>query len=164
MQNRRIKLYGDLKAKAKMKTVDVTDIKKLKELSSRLVNTFSSSQIVLFQGPLGVGKTQMICFMAEGLGVSRKSISSPAFSLINTYKNSKGDDIYHLDLFRLNNQNELESIGFWDIFSNPSIVFIEWGNILRAEELPSRWSKLFIFLEFKEKNQRVLKYEFKDHH
>ena len=145
-----------------MKTVDVTDIKKLKELSVELVKQFSSSQVVLLQGPLGAGKTQMICLMVEELGVSRRDISSPAFSLINVYKNREGKEIYHLDLFRLENQDELESIGFWDIFSNPGIVFIEWGNRMKAEDLPADWSKLFISLEFAEKNQRILKYKFEN--
>ena len=144
-----------------MQTVDVTDIKKLKELSEDLVQKFSSSQIVLLQGPLGAGKTQMISFMAESLGVNRETISSPAFSLINVYKSSKGDEIYHLDLFRLKNLDELESTGFWDVFSNPCTVFIEWAEMLKTKELPLKWSKLFIFFEFTKGKRRILKYRFK---
>lgn len=144
-----------------MKTVDVTDIENLKELSGYLVQKLSSSQIVLLEGPLGAGKTQMICFMAECLGVNRENISSPAFSLMNVYSDSKGNDIYHLDLFRLKNSEELESIGFWDIFSNPCTVFIEWwGNLLKKEELPYEWKKLFISLQFERKDRRLLSYRF----
>ena len=115
---------------------------------------------MLLDGPLGAGKTQLVCFMAESLGARREDIRSPAFSLINVYENPKGNDIYHVDLFRLKNLEELESTGFWDIFSNPCTVFIEWGSLLKKEELPPKWKKLFISFQFKDKEQRILSYQF----
>ena len=141
-----------------MKTVDITDIKKLKQLSLHLADLLAPAHIVLLEGPLGAGKTQMIRFMVEALGVKEQGISSPAFSLINVYKNSKDRDIYHLDLFRLNTPEELESTGFWDIFSSPSIVFIEWADKLQKKELPFDWKKLSLKFQFTDKNQRLLSY------
>lgn len=143
-----------------MYSVDISDISELQKISKHLTLKLSPPQVVLFQGSLGVGKTQMICFMMESLGVRRKDISSPTFSLVNVYRNLRGDEIYHLDLLRLKNQDELESIGFWDIFRKPSLVFIEWWNILTEENLPAGWKKLFIILKFMNTNRRVLNYRF----
>lgn len=143
-----------------MKSVDISNINELQKISKYLALKLTSPQIILFQGPLGVGKTQMICFMAEALGIDRKDISSPAFSLINVYRNLKEDKVYHLDLFRLKSLNDLESTGFWDIFQSPSIVFIEWGNILKEDSLPVRWKKLFIELSFTGTSSRNLNYRF----
>ena len=141
-----------------MKTVDITDIKKLKQLAFQFANQMAPPYIVLLEGPLGAGKTQTIRFMTEALGVQEKDISSPAFSLINVYTNPKGWDIYHLDLFRLNTPEDLESTGFWDIFANPAIVFIEWADKLQKKELPFDWKKLFLKFQFKNTNQRLLSY------
>lgn len=141
-----------------MYSVDISNINELQKISKHLALKLSPPQIVLLEGPLGVGKTQIICFLLESLGISRKDISSPTFSLVNIYKNLKGNEVYHLDLLRLKSQDELESIGFWDIFGKPSFIFVEWWNILKEENLPADWNKLFITMQFKSTNQRTLSY------
>lgn len=143
-----------------MRSVDISCINKLQAVSKHLALELSPPQIVLLEGPLGVGKTQMVCFLLESLGINRKDIRSPTFSLVNVYKNLKGNEIYHLDLFRLKNQDELESVGFWDIFRKSSLVFVEWWNILKEENLPADWKKLFITMQFKDANRRTLNYRF----
>lgn len=141
-----------------MHSVDISCINKLQTVSKHLALNLSPPQIVLLEGALGAGKTQMVCFLLEALGINRKDIRSPTFSLVNVYKNLKGNEIYHVDLFRLKNQDELESIGFWDIFRKPSLVFVEWWNILKEENLPADWKKLFITMQFKGANRRALSY------
>ena len=143
-----------------MYSVDVSNINELQKITSHLALKLSAPQIVLLEGSLGVGKTQMICFMAESLGVNRKDIHSPTFSLVNVYRNVKGDEVYHLDLLRLKSQDELESIGFWDIFRKPCLVFVEWWGIVKEEDLPADWNKLFIVLQFRGVSQRILNYRF----
>ena len=80
---------------------------------------------ILFYGDLGAGKTTLIKAIVKALG-SDDSVSSPTFSLINEYKTRDGDTIYHLDLYRLKEENEAYDIGIEEILDNGSLKFIEW--------------------------------------
>ena len=80
---------------------------------------------ILFYGDLGAGKTTLIKALVKALG-SDDSVSSPTFSLINEYKNQDGDTIYHLDLYRLKEENEAYDIGIEEILDSRSLKFIEW--------------------------------------
>ena len=142
-----------------MQTKDIKNLEELNQISFELAKTFVVPQLVLLEGPLAVGKSQMIRYMTEALGFPKEDICSPTFSLINVYKKTNTESIYHVDLFRLKNEKELETTAFWDIFYSPTIVFIEWPDLVK-KKLPARWNKLCIQLSFaKDKKSRILKWE-----
>lgn len=94
---------------------------------ARRVLDFSDSKTMLFYGEMGVGKTTLIKSLVKLLG-SNDDVSSPTFSIVNEYE---GNDctIYHFDLFRMTNEEEVLNFGFEDYLDNKHWVFIEWPEI-----------------------------------
>jgi tRNA threonylcarbamoyladenosine biosynthesis protein TsaE len=83
--------------------------------------------VVLLIGNLGAGKTTLVKGIAEGLHAARADeVSSPTFTLIHEY----GDPplVYHIDLYRLDTEREVESLGLEDLFATGRLVLIEWGE------------------------------------
>ena len=87
--------------------------------------TLNPGDYSILLGLNGAGKTTLIKALVKALG-SDDSVSSPTFSLINEYKNQDGDTIYHLDLYRLKEENEAYDIGIEEILDSRSLKFIEW--------------------------------------
>jgi tRNA threonylcarbamoyladenosine biosynthesis protein TsaE len=80
--------------------------------------------VVLLIGNLGAGKTTLAKGIVEGRsGTPADEVSSPTFTLIHQY-----GDIYHIDLYRLDEPREVESLGLDDLFRSQSLVLIEWGE------------------------------------
>ncbi|MCO5114003.1 MAG: tRNA (adenosine(37)-N6)-threonylcarbamoyltransferase complex ATPase subunit type 1 TsaE [Bdellovibrionaceae bacterium] len=64
--------------------------------------------------------------------------SSPSYNLIQEYK-LKNYTIYHIDLYRLEDEDQIASVGLWDVLDDPkSIIFIEWAERIDPEDLPNR--------------------------
>ena len=137
-------------------TEDVSRLEDLKDLAGRLVQEFQYPQLVLLNGAVGSGKTQMVQFMLSALGVFEAP--SPAFTLINTHQGIPGE-ISHIDLYRLKDREDLESTGFWDIFADSRLVFIEWASLLK-EPLPP-WRRLILSFELSSQGNRFLKWKWK---
>ena len=137
---------------------NVTRLSHLRERAHDLARQVKRPCVILLKGPLGAGKTQMASFMAEALGAASKP-SSPAFSLIQSYS-AQGGEIHHADLLRLKSLEELEETGFWDIFAQPGgLLFVEWPDLLKKEQIPLSWQKLLISLWF-ERERRWLSCRF----
>lgn len=108
--------------------------------------------VVALVGELGTGKTQLIKGLASGIGVKRSSyLTSPSFVLVNEY----GGKIpfYHIDLFRLKDEREVEGLGLEEYFQGNGITAIEW-----ADKIPSSLPKelLWIYLYYTGKQTRSI--------
>tara|TARA_B100001057_G_scaffold393912_1_gene402958 strand:+ start:186 stop:596 length:411 start_codon:yes stop_codon:yes gene_type:complete len=101
---------------------DLTDISKV----SKLVIDSIKTTIVRIDGKMGAGKTKMISNICMQMGV-KEVITSPTFSLINTYKSVNGL-IYHFDFYRLQNSNEALDIGIEEYLDSGNICFLEWAE------------------------------------
>jgi tRNA threonylcarbamoyladenosine biosynthesis protein TsaE len=95
-----------------------------RELASRLV----PPKLVLLRGELGAGKTTLVKGIAEAFGAaSQDEVTSPTFTLIHEYR-SPTVNLYHIDLYRVDTQRELETLGIDDLFDSNSVLLIEWGE------------------------------------
>ena len=89
-----------------------------------LINNYT---IFLFEGDMGSGKTTLIKQVVKDIGIS-ENVKSPTFSLVNKYIENDLI-IFHFDLYRINKENELDSIGFYEYLDSGKLCFIEWPDI-----------------------------------
>jgi tRNA threonylcarbamoyladenosine biosynthesis protein TsaE len=83
-------------------------------------------QIILLSGDLGVGKTILVQGIGAGLEVD-EDITSPTYNLINEYEGQLS--LYHMDLYRLEEEEELYDLGFEEYIESDGVVVIEWPDI-----------------------------------
>ena len=105
-----------------MYTFKATD---LKIIGKYLIEDLST-KVVRIDGPMGAGKTTLISSICKSLGVE-EPVSSPTFSLVNTYKSRDGI-IYHFDFYRIQNAHEALDIGLEEYLESGNLCFIEWAE------------------------------------
>ena len=83
------------------------------------------SRVFAFHGEMGAGKTTLISALCRAIGV-RDSLGSPTFSIINEYADGHGQPVFHMDLYRLNNPEEVLQTGVEDTITSGHICMVEW--------------------------------------
>jgi len=98
------------------------------ELGRHLAPELSPPKLVVLRGDLGAGKTTLIKGIAEGFRAAwEENVTSPTFTLIHEYR-GPSVNVFHVDLYRVDTQRELETLGLDDLFDENSVVLIEWGE------------------------------------
>jgi tRNA threonylcarbamoyladenosine biosynthesis protein TsaE len=118
--------------------------KDLPAVASTLLTMDPSCRVFLFSAAMGSGKTTLIKEMCRQLGAVDQ-FSSPTYSIINEYLSPAGR-IFHIDLYRLKNLEELLDIGFEDYISTGEYCFIEWPDLAEAL-ISSVYVKITVLLE-----------------
>ena len=103
-------------------------LNKIHEISQLVIDKIKTIKIVLLRGELGSGKTTLVKSVLKKMGIN-ECVTSPTFSIVNEYDFSE-NIIYHLDLYRIENIEELDVIGFEDYIYSQNICFIEWPEIV----------------------------------
>lgn len=116
----------------------LNEIQKVADKLAKEVN----SDIILISGEVGAGKTTLIKEMLKTLKVN-DNVNSPTFSIINEYLNEDNNIIYHIDLYRIKNIDELHSIGFFEYLESDNLCFIEWGDIIE-KHIKDSYNKFLI--------------------
>ena len=84
--------------------------------------------LVLLRGDLGAGKTTLAKGIAEGFhAASAQDVTSPTFTLVHEFRGPQAT-LYHIDLYRIDTERELETLGLDDLVAADSILLIEWGE------------------------------------
>ena len=85
-------------------------------------------KLVLLRGDLGAGKTTLVKGIAAAFeAASEEDVTSPTFTLIHEYHGPRAN-LYHIDLYRIDAQRELDTLALDDLRSDDSILLIEWGE------------------------------------
>lgn len=107
-------------------TLRSSSARQTQDLGVCLAQVLRPSDVIVLTGDLGAGKTQLTKGVAKGLGI-RDEITSPTFALEAVYESGR-IPLYHFDLYRLSDPDELGDAGLWDVLGSDGVCLIEWGE------------------------------------
>jgi tRNA threonylcarbamoyladenosine biosynthesis protein TsaE len=118
-------------------------------LGRQIGTTLKAPVLILLTGDLGAGKTTLTKGIVSGAGgAEEEDVTSPTFALVHKHVGDAKSDrsvlVYHIDLYRVEDRQGLESLGLEDIFNETAIVIVEWPERLN---LPTNWPVMNIHLE-----------------
>lgn len=111
------------------RTVFTLNEEETEQLGVSLARGLRGGELVLLSGDLGLGKTVLARGLATGLGIAREDVNSPSFTLVQQYRGGRLT-MHHVDLYRLSEGDDLESLGLDDIVGGSGVTVVEWGERL----------------------------------
>lgn len=100
-------------------------LEEIEKTAADFINFIGNRRLIAFHAGMGNGKTTFIQAICKNLGVS-SGFASPTFSIINEYESETEALIYHLDLYRMKNAQEVKNTGAEDCFFSKEYCFVEW--------------------------------------
>ena len=122
----------------------IKEIKELETVASKILSLCSKHNIFLFKGEMGTGKTTLIKEITKKIGIN--NTCSPTYSIINNYLGSNNLEVFHIDCYRIDDENEAENIGLIEILNQDNLCFVEWPEKIH-NFLPNKCVKVKIELE-----------------
>ncbi len=107
----------------------IKDKRNLHSAAKQLLEYCSGRKIFAFYGTMGAGKTTIIKAICEIMGAV-DIVSSPSFTLVNEYKTSHGDSLYHIDFYRIKKTEEVFDFGVEEYLYGDSYCFLEWPELI----------------------------------
>ncbi len=132
--------------------IEIKDKKHLESAARQLLKYSGENKIFAFYGSMGAGKTTIIKAVCKILGAV-DTVSSPTFTLVNEYRTSEGEPLYHIDFYRIKKQEEVFDFGIEEYLTGYSYCFMEWPELIE-EILPAEIIRIKITVG--EKEQRIL--------
>lgn len=111
-----------------------------------LGETAKAGEVYCLNGDLGVGKTVFTQGFASGLGI-REPVNSPTFTIVQQYDDGRLP-LYHYDVYRIGDVEEMEEVGYEDCFYGEGVCLIEWSELIR-EILPAHMISVTIEKDLK---------------
>jgi len=108
------------------RTFDLPDLAATDHLGQQLAEHLPPGSVVALSGTLGAGKTRLVQAIAAACGVEPADVTSPTFVLCREYRGTRS--IYHLDAYRLKDEDEFLELGAEEMFASGGLVFIEWAE------------------------------------
>jgi tRNA threonylcarbamoyladenosine biosynthesis protein TsaE len=95
-------------------------------LGRAMAELLPDGTVVALRGTLGAGKTRLVQAIAEGCGIDRREVVSPTFVLIQEHHGRR--TIYHLDAYRLRDEDEFLALGPEEYFESDGLTLVEWAD------------------------------------
>jgi len=106
------------------------------EVGRQLVRLLEPPQLLLLRGDLGTGKTTLVKGIAEALDAAEADeVTSPTFTLLHEYngmRDGRPVRLYHLDVYRLEGERQLDTLGLDELLTPDALVFVEWGDTFKS--------------------------------
>ena len=106
------------------------------EVGRKLASLLKPPQLLLLRGELGTGKTTLVKGIAQALDAADPDeVTSPTFTLIHEYEGTqhgKPVRLFHLDLYRIEGERQLETLGLDELLTDNSLVLVEWGEKFKS--------------------------------
>jgi tRNA threonylcarbamoyladenosine biosynthesis protein TsaE len=106
------------------------------EVGRKLAALLKPPQFLLLRGDLGTGKTTLVKGIAEALDAAQADeVTSPTFTLLHEYEGRRGDEpikLYHIDVYRLESERQLETLGLDELLTPDALVLVEWGDKFKS--------------------------------
>ena len=124
-----------------MEKVILKNTEETENLGKKIAESLKPGTVIALKGPLGAGKTTLAQKIAKGLGVSER-MSSPTFTIVQEYESGRMP-VYHFDVYRVHDEDEMFELGFDDYLHGKGVCLIEWAELVE-DLLPegTRWLKL----------------------
>ena len=119
----------------------VNNVEETTKIGEQIGKLLNSGDIICLTGDLGTGKTHISKGIAQGLGVT-EYITSPTFTIVNEYDSGRLK-LYHFDVYRVSDPDEIYAIGFDDYIFSEGVSLIEWANYIE-EILPKDYIHIFL--------------------
>ena len=110
------------------KTVILKNEQETKDFGAELAASLKPNTVIALTGDLGAGKTTLTKAIARGLGVT-ETITSPTFTIVQEYESGRMP-LFHFDVYRVYDEDELFEIGFEDYFRKGGVCLIEWADLV----------------------------------
>ncbi len=106
------------------------------DVGRKLARLLEAPQLLLLRGELGAGKTTLVKGIAEALDAAEADeVTSPTFTLLHEYdgtQRGKPVKLYHIDVYRLESERQLETLGLDELLTPDALVFVEWGEKFKS--------------------------------
>lgn len=106
------------------------------EVGRKLAALLAPPQLLILRGDLGAGKTTLVKGIAEALDAAEADeVTSPTFTLIHEYDGTREGlpvKLFHLDVYRLEGERQLETLGLDELFTSEALVLVEWGEKFKS--------------------------------
>lgn len=117
----------------------------LAEVAARLLGHAREFRVWVFVGEMGAGKTTLIKELCAHLGVT-DAMSSPTFSIVNEYRTTSGETVFHFDFYRIQKEQEALDIGAEEYFYSGHYCFIEWPERI-PDLIPDKYAVVKITID-----------------
>ncbi len=125
------------------RSIEIKNLEDIQKAAGEFLRQVKGHNLIAFYAPMGAGKTTFTTALCAHLGVKEDAVSSPTFSIINEYRSSTGQSIYHFDFYRIERLEEALDIGLYDYLDSGSLCLMEWPENIEPL-LPEETLKVYI--------------------